>query len=121
MDKAEWTKRIKRACRASGTYQAQYHDVVETLAEILQRRDEAAEVYQAGGANPVIQYTNKAGATNMSKNPALILWDDLNKSALAYWRELGLTPSSYRKMTGDGPHPEKGGALTQALKSIEIE
>ena len=105
----------------SGTYEPQYIPVIATLSEILQRRDEVAEVYEKGGSSPVIQYTNKSGATNMSKNPALILWDDLNKSALAYWRELGLTPSSYRKMTGDGPHPEKGGALSEALKSIAID
>lgn len=55
----------------------------------------------------------------MTKNPLLVLWDDLNKSALAYWRELGMTPSSYKKMTGDAPKKEKGGGLAEALKSLE--
>ena len=48
-----------------------------------------------------------------------MLWDDLNKSALAYWRELGMTPSSYKKMTGDGPKKERPRGLEQALAKIE--
>lgn len=55
----------------------------------------------------------------MTKNPLLVLWDDLNKSALAYWRELGMTPSSYKKMTGDAPRLEKLDGLAAALASIE--
>ena len=67
----------------------------------------------------VIEYTNKGNATNMVKNPLLILWDDLNKSALAYWRELGLTPSSFRKMTGGAKEKEEKGGLAAALASLE--
>ena len=49
-----------------------------------------------------------------------MLWDDLNKSALAYWRELGLTPSAYKKMTGDAVKKEKAaGGLAAALREIE--
>ena len=54
----------------------------------------------------------------MTKNPLLVLWDDLNKSALAYWRELGLTPSSYKKMTGD---TVKAGGLAAALASVKFD
>ena len=61
----------------------------------------AADCGGSEGAEPVREYTNKAGATNLTKNPLLILWDDLNKSALAYWRDLGLTPSSYKKLAGE--------------------
>lgn len=67
----------------------------------------------------MIEYTNKGGSTNMTKNPLLTLWDDLNKSALAYWRELGLTPSSYKKMAGEGAKPEKRSALADALAGLD--
>ena len=55
----------------------------------------------------------------MTKNPLLVLWDDLNKTALAYWRELGLTPSSYKKMTGDAPKKEKPQGLVEVLSKLE--
>ena len=64
--------------------------------------------------------SNKAGATNLTKNPLLVLWDELNKTALAYWRELGLTPSSYKKITGEGARKEeKKKGLAAALAEIE--
>ena len=81
--------------------------------------DKTFTEFQESGGKSVIEYTNKGGSTNMTKNPLLILWDDLNKSALMYWRELGLTPSSYKKMTGDNPRKEKTGGLAEALRSIE--
>ena len=85
-----------------------YLPVVETLASILEQRDKTH-----------IEYTNKGGSTNRTKNPLLVLWDDLNKSALTYWRDLGLTPSSYKKMTGDSPKNGVIGGLEEALKKIE--
>ena len=44
---------------------------------------------------------------------------DLNTQALAYLRELGLTPSAYKKMTGGKQGEEKKSALVEALKAIE--
>ena len=56
----------------------------------------------------------------MTKNPLLVMWDEQNKTALAYWRELGLTSSSYKKLTGEGPKKEeKKKGLAAALASIE--
>ena len=67
----------------------------------------------------MIEYTNKAGATNVIKNPLLVLWMDLNQSALALWRDLGLTPKGYKDITGDKQKKPKESALAAALKSIE--
>ena len=56
----------------------------------------------------------------MTKNPLLVLWDELNKTALAYWRELGLTPSAYKKITGEGAKKDtKAKGLAAALASLE--
>ena len=121
MKKSGWKSKIIKACKSAGTYEDHFDAVIETLAGILEKRDDAAEQYQKLGAVPIIRYTNKGGATNPAKNPALVLWDDLNKSALAYWRELGLTPASYKKMTGDAPQKEKRNGLTDLLEMMRNE
>lgn len=119
MTKSKWKNLILEQMAALGVKKDAYSSAVETLAGILEQRDKTFREFQASGGKSVIQYTNKGGSTNMTKNPLLVLWDELNKSALAYWRELGLTPSSYKKMTGDAPKQEKTGGLAEALKSIE--
>lgn len=119
MTAKQWKAAINKALSALGQTDKAYKAVVDTLADILEQRDRTYEHYVAAGAEPVVDYTNKGGSTNTIKNPLIVLWDDLNKSALAYWRELGLTPSSYKKITGDAPKKEKPGGLAAALKSIE--
>lgn len=119
MNAKEWQKAINKALSGLGQTDKAYKAVIDTLSDILEQRDRTYEKYIEDGAEPVMEYTNKGGSTNTVKNPLLVLWDDLNKSALAYWRELGLTPSSYKKMTGDSPKKEKPGGLSAALKSIE--
>ena len=119
MTSKQWEKLIKKQLSRLGQTEEAYFSVVSTLADILEQRDTVYQEYIDAGCEPVREYTNKGGATNLTKNPLLVLWDDLNKSALAYWRELGLTPSSYKKMTGDAPKKEKGGGLAEALKSLE--
>lgn len=100
MTKNKWKKLILEQMSALGVQKEAYDSAVETLAGILEQRDKTFREFQASGGKSVIEYTNKGGSTNMTKNPLLVLWDDLNKSALAYWRELGMTPSSYKKNDG---------------------
>ena len=119
MTKSKWKKLILDQMNALSIQKDAYNPAVETLAGILEQRDKTFKEFKSSGGHSVVEYTNKGGSTNMTKNPLLILWDDLNKSALAYWRELGLTPSSYKKMTGDTPKKEKPGGLAAALASLE--
>ena len=119
MTKTKWKALILWQMDSLGVQEDAYNSAVETLAGILEQRDKTYDEFKKSGGKSVIEYTNKGGSTNMTKNPLLVLWDDLNKSALAYWRELGLTPSSYRKMTGDAPKQEKLGGLAEALKNFE--
>lgn len=119
MTATKWKNLIKRQLSALGQTEKAYDSVISTLADILEQRDTVYQEYIDRGCESVREYTNKGGNTNLTKNPLLVLWDDLNKTALAYWRELGLTPSSYKKMTGDAPKKKKGGGLAEALKSIE--
>ena len=119
MTAKQWEKLIKKQLYRLGQTEEAYHSVVSTLADILEQRDSVYQEYVDGGGEAVREYTNKGGNTNLTKNPLLVLWDDLNKTALAYWRELGMTPSSYKKMTGDAPKKEKVSGLAAALKDLE--
>ena len=119
MTKTAWKKRIREACAKAGTYAEWSESIIDALASILEKRDAAEEQYKKLKSLPVIIHTNKGGNPNPTKNPALVVWNDLNNSALSYWRELGLTPSSFRKLTGDSLRKERTGGLEDALKSLE--
>ena len=120
MSETKWKNLIKKQLTALGLQNDAYESTIESLAAILEQRDKTYDEFQQSGGKSVIEYTNKGGSTNMTKNPLLVLWDDLNKTALAYWRELGLTPSSYKKLTGTGAKKEESKkGLAAALVSIE--
>lgn len=120
VSKKKWKNIINKQLESLGLMEDAYESTVDSLAAILEQREKTFAEFQESGGKSVIEYTNKGGSTNMTKNPLLVLWDDLNKTALAYWRELGLTPSSYKKLAGTGPKKEeKKKGLAAALASIE--
>lgn len=117
--KAAWKKIIVGQMDALGIKSDGYSPAIETLAAVLEQRDKTFAEFIDSGGQSVVEHTNKFGSTNITKNPLLVLWDDLNKSALAYWRELGLTPSSYKKMTGANQKDERPGGLVAVLASLD--
>ena len=120
MSKTKWKNLINKQLSALGLKDDAYSSAVDSLAAILEQRDITFQEFQDSVGKTVIENTNNGGSTNMTKNPLLVMWDDLNKTALAYWRELGMTPSSYKKLTGEGPKKEeKQKGLAAALASIE--
>ena len=121
MTKAKYKNLIQKQLSALGIEGKNYDSVIDSLALILVQRDETRKEFEENGGKSVIEYTNKGGSTNMTKNPILVIWDELNKTALAYWRELGLTPSSYKKLTGDGVKKDtRQKGLAAALAEIAI-
>lgn len=118
MKQKTWIKKIKEACNAAGTYKPFFDNAIITLAGILEKRDQAMEYYEECGGEPIVRYVNKAGAENMVTNPALALWDNLNKSALAYWRDLGLTPAGLKKIDSSALKDQKKDAFADALSKI---
>lgn len=102
MEKQGWKQRIEQACREAGTYESHFEDVIETLAGILENRDRAQNQYESMNSNPVVMHTNKSGAVNMVKNPALVIINEMNAQALQFWRELGLTPKGFQAMQKSG-------------------
>lgn len=118
MNRDEWAERITASCQQAGTYRTYFHDVVLTLAEILARRDDAIELFEESGGNIIVNHTNKAGATNLEQNPVLRMINDLNRDALAYWRDLGLTPAGLKRIDEQSMKQRRKSALAEALKGI---
>lgn len=118
MTKASWKKRITKACEDAGTYKPYFDAVIETLAGILERRDEALTVFEKSGGNVLVTHTNKSGAVNIEQNPALRLVNDLNRDALAYWRDLGLTPAGLKKLNADVVEDVSKGGFEKLLSKI---
>ena len=108
--------------KKAGTYQPFFDSVIDTLAGILERRDDAQDLIESSGAILLVKQTNKGGATNIEQNPALRLINDLNSDALAYWRDLGLTPAGLKKLK-DMPISvkEEVSGLEKALNGIAKE
>lgn len=122
MDKKEWTRKINAACRKAGTYQSQFKYVIETLAQIMEDRDKVHDQYVQTGAHPTVIHTNKAKEQNVVKNPMLVLEMELNTQALAYWRDLGLTPAGLRKLNAEVvKESQSGGNLEKILEGLAAD
>ena len=58
MTKKKWKSIITSCCVDAGTYEPYYDQVIDTLADILSKRDAAEKIYKAGGSQPVIVHVN---------------------------------------------------------------
>lgn len=120
MKKRAWKTRIKKACIEAGTYKKFFDYTIDTLAGILEKRDEAAELLAEDDEEIIVEQTNKSGFTNRVKNPVFSVWDDLNKSALVYWRDLGLTPAGLKKINEEvfakAKEEKNGNSLVNLLR-----
>lgn len=118
MKKTTWKRRIREACEAAGTYRPFFDPVIDTLAGIMEMRDNAEKKFEQSGGNTIVKHTNKSGGTNIVKNPALVVIMDCNTQALAYWRDLGLTPAGLKRIDENAVKKKKENALAEALRSI---
>ena len=80
----KWKKKIKQACVDAGTYEPFFDSTIETLAKKLEDRDRARKQYEDEGSKPVMEYTNKGGATNLVRNPLLILNKKTDAELIAF-------------------------------------
>lgn len=120
MTKAGWKNRITKACRDAGTYQPCFSDPIDTLAWILAQRDDVIRQFEESGGDAMVEHTNKGGATNMEQNPCIRLINDLNRDALTYWRDLGLTPKGLKAISEEAMKPVKVDTLANALKELGV-
>lgn len=121
MDAAKWRVKIKQQCEDMGTYQPAFEPAIDGLAKILAQRDAALKKFKDEGSELMFEHVSDRGAVNKAINPLVKLIDTLNNTALSYWKELGLTPASYKKMTGSSAPAEKKSGLAAALKAIESD
>lgn len=119
MDKSEWTEVITSAMKEGGTYKEKYMPVIETLADILERRDLILAQWKKGGCKPLVTKTLDRGAKNKAKNPLLTILQEHEADALKYWSELGLTPKSLKSRLAEEEQEKKSGSrLVNALNDI---
>lgn len=118
MTKDQWKRRVTKAAKDAGTYEDYFVSVIDTLASILARRDEAEALFVKTGGNVVVNHTNKGGATNIEQNPILRVVNDLNRDALAYWRDLGLTPAGYKRLNLEASQTKAQGGLEELLTKL---
>ena len=118
MNRSEWQCRIIKACEDAGTYQPYFEAVIETLAGIMERRDEAERKFIESGGESVVEHVIRNGSINMVKNPALLIIDQLNTTALAYWRDLGLTPAGFKRIKDMKVHDAPKSKLEAALEEL---
>lgn len=119
MDATKWKRQIIKSCKDVNTYNKAFDSVIQTLAEILEKRDEAQQYFEETGKQVLVEHTNKFGSTNVEQNPVVRLINDLNRDALQYWRELGLTPSGLRKINEESLKQDKRSALDKVLENLE--
>ena len=98
MKATQWKRKLIQQCKAVDTYQDSFLGAISTLASLLERRDEAYAEFVADGCRMMVERVSDRGAVNQAVNPLLKLWQELNRDALAYWRDLGLTPAGYKRL-----------------------
>lgn len=118
MKKGAWKKRIIQSMTDAGTQGDVYEATVDTLADILERRDAAMKQWKAEGCLFLITRKSDRGSENQAKNPLLGIIQECERDALSYWSSLGLTPSSLKKVFKEEEKEEKGRRLIDALKSM---
>ena len=101
------------------TYSSEFDKTIEILNEILNDLDFARDVFKQSGSNYVVEFTNKNGSTNLSKNPQYQVIADLNDRALKYLNELGLTPFGLKKIK-DKKAKQKSGGLADILANFDV-
>lgn len=118
--RGKWKSKIKEAMVKVGTYNASFEGAIDTLADILERRDSAYREFLEEGGAATCEHVSDRGAVNVKKNPRLQVWQDLNTQALAYWRDLGLTPAGLKKLNEAALSGGKAGStLEEALKNLD--
>lgn len=117
MKRGAWKKRIIEACNKAGTYRECFDLPITQLSEILEIRDNAKKQFKESGGYTVITQQTTSGPKEV-KNPALTVIDEQDKKALAYWRDLGLTPSGLKKIDEESMKPKKKSILAEALSDL---
>ena len=116
--KNEWIDAITQDCKGLGVYKTAFNPAIEMLADVMVQREDVWKEFEDSGGKTMLPYTNKGGSENFVKNPILVMWNELTKTALAYRRELGLTPAGLRKLDEKAMKSKKRSPLAEALRDL---
>jgi len=119
MTSKSWITEIKKQMTLKGVETSGFGNVIQTLAEILEQRDKLYKQYQDEGSEVMVLYISDRGQENMIINPLLKEWQNMNRDALVYWRELGLTPAGLKKLNEDSMKPAEQSPLDKVLANLE--
>ena len=108
MDRTQWKKKIIKQCKEIGTYNESYMSAIEALSQMLEQRDKIFDEFSTD-AKTCVEHVSDRGARNMKRNPLLQTWMELNRDALAYWRDLGLTPAGFKRLNVEATQPKQDG------------
>lgn len=121
MKKVQWKKKIIQNMETVGTFKESFVPAIETLADILERRDMAISQWKDEGCQLMIKKVSDRGAVNTAKNPMLTVIQECERDALTYWSQLGLTPSGLKKTFADDREKREGQGLGDILRSLANE
>lgn len=119
MDEKQYRAKIIRNMKKLGIYRAEFTQIIERTAELYVLRDKFAEDFEMTGGRAVVNHTNKAGATNIIKNPFLVALNDVDTQLIVHERELGLTASALKKINEQGLRVKKTSSLAEVLKDLD--
>ena len=122
MTASRWKKIIKEQTTNIGTYNKAFDPVIADLAKILEQRDASYKQFADEGKHLMVEKTSDRGAVNIVQNPLVTLWDKLNATALAYWRDLGLTPKGLKAINESALKSQKqtgAEALAKVLSELD--
>lgn len=84
-----------------GTYNESFNMSITMLAKLMMDYINARAEWETNGSKIATEYTNKAGNTNVVKDPIYQSMEKLRMDILSYLKELGLTPSGLKKLKED--------------------
>lgn len=102
-----WKKKICEAMKTAGTYDPAFTLVIDSMAQTLELRDDVLKQFAEEGGRASLERLNRALEPNKYRNPLIGVLEDLNKTALLYARELGITARSLKAMNKDALRKNK--------------
>lgn len=122
MSKLRWKRVIISAMQEREMYKDSFLPMIETLAEIMDRRQKVLKQFEDEGSQFVVEKTSDRGAVNRVKNPLLGVVQECERDALSYWTALGMTPQSMKKALAKEKEEQeeepKGSRLISALAGL---
>lgn len=89
---------IRADMEAVGTYNEIFESTIRQLAKAERELSKAEKTWRANGGQMVAELVNKTGAKYTAKDPHYAVVDQMRKDIMALRNQLGLTPSSLKRV-----------------------